>query len=213
MSYDQAIRSAVKSVGESGLKVVYSSGHRSSLDVAMRRNVLTGVSQTIGKLQEARADEMGVDLVEVSAHIGARPSHAKWQGKIYSRSGTHPKYPDFVSSTGYGTGAGLMGWNCRHSFYPYFRGISRKAYKEVETESIKKKKVSYNGNEITVYDATQIQRYNERQIRKWKRQAGAVEAAGYDNTAELAKVREWQARIDDLISQIGGYRQKAREQV
>jgi Phage minor capsid protein 2 len=110
-SYDQAIRAAIKSVGESGLSVVYPTGYRMKLDAAVRMNVLTGVSQTAGQLQWNRADEMGQDLVQVSQHIGARPSHQLWQGGIYSRSGTDPDYPDFVSSTGYGTGEGLLGWN------------------------------------------------------------------------------------------------------
>ena len=56
----------------------------------MRRAVLTGVAQTANTLQMTRADEMGSDLVAVSAHIGARntgvgpENHEAWQGKIYS---------------------------------------------------------------------------------------------------------------------------------
>lgn len=110
--YDSAIRQAVTELAADGLRVIHYSGKRDLLDVAVRRAVLTGVNQTVGDMQIARADEMGCDLVQVSAHVGARPSHAVWQGKIFSRSGTHPKYPDFVTSTGYGTGPGLCGWNC-----------------------------------------------------------------------------------------------------
>ena len=213
MSYDQAIRAAIKSIGDSGLSVFYPSGHTDKLDVAMRRNVLTGVSQTAGKMQEARANEMGADLVQVSAHIGARPLHQEWQGQIYSRSGTHGKYPDFVSSTGYGTGAGLGGWNCRHSWYPFFAGISNNAYTEADRQSFANRSVTHNGKEISVYEATQRQRYIERQIRKWKRQASALDAAGTDNAPELAKVREWQARARDLVKQTGLNRQYVREQI
>ena len=117
--YNTAIRQAVESVAEQGLGVIhYASGRREHLDVAMRRAVLTGVNQTAGQLQWARADEMGCDLVETSAHIGARntgtgpANHEGWQGRVFSRSGKHPKYPDFVAETGYGTGPGLCGWNC-----------------------------------------------------------------------------------------------------
>ena len=39
-------------------------------------------------------------------------------------------YPDFIQSTGYGDGSGLMGWNCRHSFSPYFDGASIPPNKE-----------------------------------------------------------------------------------
>lgn len=117
MSYQQAITEAVKKVANDGLGVInYASGRQDKLDVAMRRTVLAGVSQTTGQLQMTRADQMGVDLVQTSAHIGARPDHQKWQGKVFSRSGTSKQYPGLVESKDYGTGAGLMGWNCRHSF-------------------------------------------------------------------------------------------------
>ena len=76
-------------------------------------------------MQEARADELVCDLVETTAHSGARPSHAEWQGQAFSRSGKSRKYPDFVQVTGYGTGEGLGGWNCSHSFYPFFEGLPR----------------------------------------------------------------------------------------
>lgn len=119
MSYDEAIRAAIKKTAANGLDVIdYSTGHQDKLDVAMRRTVLTGVAQTTNQLQLTRAEEMGSDLVAVSAHAGARnkgvgpANHESWQGKIYSRSGTHKKYPPFVETTGYGTGEGLGGWNC-----------------------------------------------------------------------------------------------------
>jgi hypothetical protein len=214
MSYDQAIRAAVQDVAEKGLNTInYASGRKEQLDVAMRRMVLTGVSQTTGNLQMARADDMGVDLVQTSAHIGARPAHQLWQGKIFSRSGTSKTYPDFVLSTGYGTGAGLMGWNCRHSFYPFFEGISENAYSQAELDSYAGKTVTYNGQEIPIYDATQMQRGIERKIRLWKRKEGALDAGGFDNEAETAKVKEWQSRMRDFIKQTGLQRQSVREQV
>ena len=214
MSYDQAIRQAVKKVASDGLTTVsFASGHVDQLDVAVRRAVLTGVSQTAGQLQWTRADEMGQDLVQVSTHIGARPSHQEWQGKIFSRSGRDSRYPDFVSSTGYGTGAGLGGWNCRHSYYPYFRGISRNAYTQAARDEYAEKTVTLNGRKVPIYEATQRQREIERRIRYFKRQAGALDAAGLDNTRELAKVREWQGVMRDFIRQTGLSRQSVREQV
>ena len=220
MSYDQAIRQAVKGVASTGLQVIdYATGHRDQLDVAMRRAVLTGVGQTTGKLQEARADEMGQDLVEVSAHAGARPTHQEWQGKVFSRSGTSEKYPDFVKSTGYGTGPGLQGWNCRHSFYPFFAGISERIYNEQALENIAAQTIKYNGQQISIYDATQVQRGIERNIRYWKRQAAALEAGKLGNTAELAKVSQYQAKMRDFITQMNKqddfiwYRQRVREQI
>lgn len=218
MSYDQAIRSAIKSVGASGLEVTYPGGARDKLDVAMRRTVLTGVSQTAGKLQEARADEMGQDLVQVSAHAGARntgigpANHESWQGKIYSRSGTSKRYPSFVEVTGYGTGEGLGGWNCRHSFYPYFEGISRNAYNSATRGQLARSSVNLEGERVPMYDATQMQREIERKIRYWKRQSEALKAAQLDNMREAAKVAEWQRRMREFIEQTKLNRQRVREQ-
>lgn len=76
-------------------------------------NSLTGVNQTAGKLQIARMDEMGCRFVETTAHGGARPSHAAWQGQRFHRGGAVEykgrHYPDFEAATGYGTGEGLCG--------------------------------------------------------------------------------------------------------
>ena len=109
--YATAIKNAVKQAAREGVTVMYLSGHMDKLDVAVRRAVLTGANQTAAAISLAYADDMQCDLVETSAHAGARPSHAVWQGKVFSRSGQHRKYPAFVSSTGYGTGPGL----CAHA--------------------------------------------------------------------------------------------------
>ena len=118
--YNTAIRRAVDDLADRMAYVTYPSGHKDTLETAVRRAVLTGVNQTAGKLQMARAAEMGCKFVEVTAHEGARPDHALWQGRIYhidgeiDYEGNH--YEDFVKGTGCGTGPGLCGWNCRHNF-------------------------------------------------------------------------------------------------
>lgn len=117
--YNRAIKQAVIDVAEQGVRTVsYPSGRKHQLDVAVRRTVLTGVGQTAAGVQMINLGEMGTDLVQVSAHIGARnvgegpKNHESWQGKIYSISGDHKKYGSFLDITGFGTGEGLHGWNC-----------------------------------------------------------------------------------------------------
>lgn len=92
VSYNQAIKHAVKQLAGSGIKVVdYESGHRDQIDVAARRAVMTGVSQLCQKYAEQSMEYLNTNLVEVSAHIGARDvdgpmgweNHKKWQGKIF----------------------------------------------------------------------------------------------------------------------------------
>lgn len=131
----KAIRQAVKTIADSGAKAVkYSSGHTNQIDVAVRRAVVTGVNQVTSKLQLMRMDEMDTDLVEVTSHFGARPSHQEWQGQVYSKSGKHRIYKDFEDSTGYGTGDGLCGWNCYHNFYPFIEGISKPSFTQYDKE-------------------------------------------------------------------------------
>lgn len=212
--YQTAIRRAIKDLAGTGLQSIqYPTGHIDTLEVAVRRAVLTGVNQTAARLSEARAEEMGCDLVETTAHAGARPSHIDWQGKIFSRSGKSRKYPDFVSSTGYGTGPGLCGWNCRHSFFPYFEGLSESAYPREKLREYENQTVTYNGKTLSYYDATQQQRYIERQIRRWKREYRMMDAAGMDTTQASSKLAQWRAAEKDFCSQTGLDRDGFRSQV
>lgn len=212
MSYQQAVNGAVLDLAKNGLAAAqYPTGHVDYMDVAVRRAVLTGVNQTALKVQDARADEFGCDLVEVSAHYGARPTHAEWQGRIYSRSGKSRKYKDFVETTGYGSGDGLGGWNCRHSFGPFFEGISKPTYTGKDLREINSKTVEYNGRQMSLYDASQKQRANEREIRALKREQAGLEGAGQDVSEVKAKLRDAQAKQRDFCSQTGLRRDYFRE--
>lgn len=203
MDYNTAIRSTIKQLSTEGVGAIrYPTGRTDTIEVAVRRAVVTGVNQTALRLQDARADEMGADLVEVSAHAGARPSHAQWQGGIYSRSGKSKKYPDFVKTTGYGTGAGLGGWNCSHSFRPWFEGMSR-TYDKALLKEYQAKDYEYNGVRMTEYEALQEQRKIERSIRRWKREKNALDAAGLDSSEASAKITEWNRRQKDFLEQTG----------
>lgn len=203
MDSGTAIRSTIKQLSAEGVGAIrYPTGRTDTIEVAVRRAVVTGVNQTALRLQDARADEMGADLVEVSAHAGARPSHAQWQGGIYSRSGKSRKYPDFVKITGYGTGAGLGGWNCSHSFRPWFEGMSR-TYDKALLKEYQAKDYEYNGVRMTEYEALQEQRKIERNIRRWKREQNALQAAGLDSGEASAKIAEWNRRQKDFLEQTG----------
>lgn len=210
--YGAAIRTAIKDLARQGVGAIqYPSGHVDTIEVAVRRAAVTGVNQTALQLQSTLADEMGCDLVETTAHAGARPEHTIWQGRVFSRSGKSEKYPDFVRSTGYGTGSGLGGWNCHHSFFPYFDG-SPQAYTPELLAQYEAKDYEYNGRRMTEYEATQQQRYIERQIRRWKREYTAMDAAGLDTGESAAKIRSWQERQKDFLKQTGLKRQAEREQ-
>lgn len=212
--YNTAIRTAIKDLASNGIAAIeYPNGHINYIEAAVRRATITGINQTALKMQDARAAEMGSDLVETSAHAGARPSHARWQGKVFSRSGNSTKYPDFKLETGYGTGPGLGGWNCRHSFYPFFEGLSEPAYTKAELDDMNAKKYEYNGEKLTEYEASQKQRTIERNIRRWKREYTGMEVAGQPTDEAASKIVRWQNVQKDFIKQTGLKRQVEREQI
>ena len=164
---EQAIFDAVKELALEGATVIYPSGHEDKIDVAVRRNVMTGIGQTTGEICLSYANELGCDLMEITAHAGARPSHAAWQGKIVSLSGRDGYLS--LDDIGYGTGAGFKGWNCRHDWYPYFEG-SKRMYSDDDLAALEEKNVEFpDGSMHTLYEAEQYQRGLERKIRKTKR--------------------------------------------
>lgn len=212
--YNTSIRNAIKGLAAQGIASVdYPTGKVEYLETAVRRAVTTGVNQTALKLQDVRADQMGSDLVETTAHAGARPSHVVWQGQVFSRSGNHPKYPNFVKATGYGTGPGLGGWNCRHSFFPFFEGLSQSAYSREDLAEMKTKNITYNGEKMTEFEASQKQRYIERQIRRWKREYVMMAAAKQPVNEAASKIINWQQMQRDFLKQTGLKHQIDREQV
>lgn len=217
MDRETAIKNAITDLGNEGVgSIEYKSGRIDNIEVAVRRAVVTGANQTAMRVQETLADELDIDLVEVTAHGGARPDHAKWQGKVFSRNGRVTidgvTYEDLKKATGYGTAGGLGGVNCRHNFHPYVPGTSR-AYTDKQLKELDAKKIKYNGEMYTEYEASQIQRGIEREIRKQKRTVEALEAAGQDASAERKKLREAQKGYTDFTDQTGIRKQSARTQI
>lgn len=175
MSYQQAIRAAIQSAASDGTRVLYPSGRTDRIEVAVRRAVLTGVAKTCRTIGEYNAASCGCDLMELSAHAGARPSHARWQGQLVSLSGKR----GYLSKDdiGYGSGDGFGGYNCRHDWYPFFPGISQRNYTPEKLAQLETMTVNYNGQEISYYDATQAQRRLERRVRDCKLRLSATDAA------------------------------------
>ena len=191
-SYSNAIIDTIKELSQKNTIVEYPSGYRTSIENAVRMNIVTGVNQTCGKLQLMRADEMNWDLMELTAHSGARPEHAEWQGKIVSRSGKKG-YLSF-DDIGYGEPTGFKGVNCRHDWYPYFKGSSR-TYTQEQLNNWKNETVTYNGKAISKYDATQIQRRMERQIRQDKKDIAGLQGILTSNNNDDKMLNEVKQKL------------------
>lgn len=198
ISYNQAIKSAVRQLAQSGLKVVdYESGHRDQIDVAARRAVMTGVNQICAKYTEQSAEYLETPYFEVSAHSGARDkpgpspwsSHKDWQGRVYSIR-ANDIYPSIYEVCGLGAVDGLEGANCRHRRYPWVEGVSERTYTDEQLQHIDDGLgCEYDGKKYTAYEATQEQRKVERTIRKLKREKTAYNAAGLTDKEQAVNIK------------------------
>ena len=216
--YKTAVKQAVDSLADDMPMVTYPSGHKDSIEVAARRAVLTGVNQTTGKLQVARMDEMGCEFVETTAHGGARPSHAEWQGRRFHRGGAVDykgrHYPDFEAATGYGTGAGLCGWNCRHQFFACFPELGDPPqWTQEQLQELNARNIEWNGKKYTAYEISQMQRARERNVRRWKKRYLAEDAAGLDTTDSAVRLKAARQSLSDFTKATGGRVDSARVSV
>lgn len=224
ISYNQAIKSAVRQLAQSGLKVVdYESGHRDQIDVVARRAVMTGVNQICAKYTEQSAEYLETPYFEVSAHSGARDkpgpspwsSHKDWQGKVYSaRAGDI--YPNIYEVCGLGAVDGLEGANCRHRRNVWVEGVSERTYTDEQLEHIDDDLgCEFDGKKYTAYEATQMQRRVEREARKLKREKAAYKAAGLreDETAVNIRLRRLNAKYKAFSAAAGLPEQRERMKV
>lgn len=198
INYNQAIKTAVKQLADSGLKVVdYESGHRDQIDVAARRAVMTGVNQICAKYTEQSAQYLETPYFEVSAHAGARDkpgpspwsSHKDWQGKVYSIR-ANDIYPSIYEVCGLGAVDGLEGANCRHRRNVWVEGVSERTYTDDQLEHIDDGLgCTFDGKTYTAYEATQMQRRVEREVRKLKREKAAYKAAELHEDEQAVNIR------------------------
>ena len=199
--YNGAIRRAVKRTGQAGLQVQYSSGIRRRLDSVIRQNVLDGVRQVQQKAQELIGEEIGADGVDITAHPNSAPDHEPVQGRRFDLENFRMMQSGFdfedVDGKRYeGFKRPITQWRCRHLVYYILIGVSRRMYTD---EQLKKweednhKGVSIGGRTYTNYEATQLMRRLELEIRREKDTAILAQASGDDVLR-----RECQANITEL---------------
>lgn len=219
-SSDDAARRALNALAAKGVgAITYPSGHVDNLDVVVLRATRTGVNQTAGEITRHNADELGCDLMELDAHVGARTgdggqdltNHSWWQGQIVSRSGRHGYLS--LSDIGYGDVRGFMGANCAHNWSMFWEGASVRSYTPERLAAINAATVSYNGEEILRYKATQMQRAQERKIRAEKRAFLVAKESGQKDAekAAAAKLAASRTKMKDFLSQTGLQQYQLRE--
>lgn len=181
----------VTRLANSGLETIdYISGTKTTIDAALRRHIVSQANQARNRLLMQRMDEWEWDLVFVDAHFGARPSHAEWQGKVYSRSGQSTEYPSLVDATGYGTVTGLCGANCYHYMTPYVPG-----YSELPDMDYSEQERITGMTSDEYYAATQKQRRYERLIRSQKREIAYLQEVRADAVKQRIRLGELQDKL------------------
>lgn len=207
--YNTVLKRTVNQMTASGIRYIdYDSGHRDRIDVAARRAILTGFRQVQGKLMEMLASQLGTDLYEVSYHVGARPTHQPWQGKIWSMQ-------ELKQVCGLGEITGLKGVNCYHDYKPIPPGAKRtytdeQLQKMLESENTPKE---YHGKQYTTYEALQQQRKMERVMRAQRQKIKLLEVGGANDQDIILAKAKYQGQMQtyrDFSEKMGLPEQKER---
>ena len=206
---ERALHAAVRQLERDGVRIVQyvDAGGNATVanraDVAVRRHVRTQIAQDGARMTADAMDRYGVQLVEVSSHPNARPTHASWQGQVYGWRGTVTvdgrTYDGLEAATGYGSVDGLLGANCRHSFGPYLPGAKRAYERDPKHAS------GLPGEQV--YALEQRQRAGERAIREAKRELSGARichdaAPSPAARAEVVKAQELLARRQDAMRRL-----------
>ena len=206
--YNTVLKKAIKQMTNSGIRWInYESGWQNRITVAARRSVMTGLSQMTRGITENTAKRLNTDTFEVSAHAGARPDHADWQGKVYTKK-------QLYEICGLGTVTGLLGANCYHTYYPFIKGISKRAYTDEQLKVWKEDTPKmYQGKEYTQYQAQQRMRQMETNMRAQRQTINLLKLGGADKetiTEERIKYRIQMQQYKDIAKSFGLKEQKER---
>lgn len=192
--YNSVLRRVVTQLTNSGLRQIdYSSGRANRVDVAARRAVMSAVSQITGKISEYNAQKLGTEYFEVEWHAGARPTHAVWQGRVWSKE-------QLYSVCGLGTVTGLLGVNCYHTYHLFFPGLSERNWTDDWLEEQNRKEnepKEFNGKRYTLYEAKQRQRQMETAMRAQREKVRLLQHGGADQDEIILHKAKYQGQLNE----------------
>ena len=183
--YNTAVREAARNLANRGVCIIdYESGVHTSLEAAVRRNVMGGLGLMQEQISKQNHDEMGANGWEIDAHSNSAPDHEPIQGKQYSDADYEALNNSLIRRIGT--------LNCGHSAFPIILGVSLPQYSTAELEAMRddnEKGIEYKGKHYTGYEATQRQRQLEAAIRKQKRRILVDEATGDAEKLETDQIK------------------------
>lgn len=192
--YNTTLRKAINEMTKSGIRWInYESGYHNRITVAARRAVMSSIAQMSRTVSEDTARKIGTNDYEVSAHANPRPTHALWQGLVFTRQ-------ELVSICGLGTVTGLGGANCYHTYYPFVKGISVRAYTDEELEEMANSTPKeWNGKEYTGYEAKQRMRQMESNMRMYRERIALLKE-GDGNELDIMNAQiQYRSCMDEYV--------------
>ena len=163
-TYQEAMLDAVRNLANYGVQWIdYQSGRHCSLDVAIRRNIFGGMGLMVEQIEDHIAEKLGSDGWEISAHEASAADHEPYQGRQY----TNAQFQALNNSLK----RRISTLNCKHIAFPIILGVSQPIYSEEDLKAMadrNAKGIDYDGKHYSLYEATQMQRLLERNIRKVK---------------------------------------------
>lgn len=195
--YQSEMYKVLKPMVNSGIRTIdYASGYSKRLDSSVRQAILTGTRRVNQETINEIGRQFGADGYEITAHGDCAPDHLHIQGRQYTVKEFNKLNNDLERPVG--------DLNCKHFAYPVVIGVSspsysRKQLKELERESTRK--IEYEGKTYTAYEATQVQRRLETQIRQQKENKliGNEKIIKESN----AKIRALTAKYKDFSNKAG----------
>ncbi len=199
--YNSAIRNSLRLLGRAGLRVEYESGHHRRLESAVRQNILDGVRQVQQEARKLIGEQIGADGVEISAHPNSAPDHEPVQGRQFSlgefeKMQAGADFRDADGKTYAGFPRPITQWRCRHLVSYIILGVSKRLYSDEQLkkwEDDNRKGCEIDGRHYTGYEATQLMRRLETEIRREKDTVLLAQASGDDVLRRSSQVRSYPA--------------------
>lgn len=205
-SYTAATRDAIKQLGYNGLQVHYASGYHRRLDTAVRQNIIDATRQITQHCADLAGESLGYNAVELSAHMHSAPDHEPVQGRVFLR----PEFDKMQAGLAFTDADGnsyagfkrrIGEWNCMHFAAPFSTEYSTRQYSNEKLAEWAKKNndgCEIDGRHVTIYQAQQMMRKIETEVRRQKDTAVMAQIAGDDTLRRVC-----QSRINALVAKYG----------
>ena len=215
-SRQQALRKTIRQFNEKGITgFVDKRGRNWTPEAYVNMAMRTTAGSVANEVQTARCEDMGVNLIQIDSHSGARPKCAKDQGKIFDLNsgsgytedlrGRKIRYYPWNSSS-YGEPDGILGINCGHHKFPFVPGVNIQRHFPTEDMDANNR----------LYKQTQVQRALERDVRKKKRECMMFDELEDKDAFEesAAKLKSKEAKLKNYVDKHEHlHRRRDREQV